>query len=102
MSSDGFAGYENAAPEHSYINAADFASPKDLADYLKHLGENDEEYLSYFWWTNTHDWEDVSFFSRLYAQLRHPYIANFVFRRLTRTISADCATNSTRLRTKAR
>ena len=60
LSSDGFAGYENAAPEHSYINAADFASPQDLADYLRHLDENDEEYLSYFWWTETHDWEDVS------------------------------------------
>ena len=42
--------YEKMAPEHSYINVDDFESPKALAQYLNHLSNNPEEYLSYFWW----------------------------------------------------
>ena len=34
--------------EHSVILADDFASPKELADYLKYLDQNDEEYEKYF------------------------------------------------------
>lgn len=41
---------DQVAPPHSYINADDFASAKELADYLYFLAENDTEYLSYFWW----------------------------------------------------
>ncbi len=42
--------YEEVTPPHSIINVKDFASPKDLADYITYLNNNDEEYLSYFWW----------------------------------------------------
>jgi len=38
------------APPHSYINIADFKSPKELADYLKLLDKNDALYLKYFEW----------------------------------------------------
>jgi len=38
------------APAHSYINIADFKSPKELADYLHLLDQNDALYLEYFEW----------------------------------------------------
>jgi len=41
---------EDFAPEHSYINIKDFKSVKELADYIKYLDENDEEYKKYFAW----------------------------------------------------
>ena len=37
-----------APDQHSIILVDDFASPKELADYLKYLDENDEEYEKYF------------------------------------------------------
>ena len=46
----GQANYSQIAPPHSYINVMDYDSPEALADYLHHLDENDDEYLSYFWW----------------------------------------------------
>lgn len=43
--------YRRLAPPHSFINANDFNdSPRQLADYLKKLDQNDNDYLSYFWW----------------------------------------------------
>lgn len=45
--------YENSAPYHSYIHVDDFASPKELAEYLKILDENDDLYNSYFKWKGT-------------------------------------------------
>ena len=46
----GGADYSKLAPPHSYINTNDFKSPKDLAEYIHHLNNNDSEYLDYFWW----------------------------------------------------
>ncbi|KAI9562625.1 hypothetical protein GHT06_010079 [Daphnia sinensis] len=46
----GGADYSAYAPPLSYIDAADFVSPKALADYLKLLHENDGLYLKYFDW----------------------------------------------------
>ena len=37
-------------PPKSYINVEDFATVKDLADYLKFLSDNPQEYIKYFWW----------------------------------------------------
>jgi hypothetical protein len=35
-----------------YINAADFASPADLARYLLHVGSNESAFMKYYeWWT---------------------------------------------------
>lgn len=45
--------YEISAPYHSYIHVDDFASPKELAEYLKILDENDDLYNSYFKWKGT-------------------------------------------------
>ena len=46
----GGANYADFAPPKSFINAADFKTPKHLADYLIYLDQNDEEYLKYFEW----------------------------------------------------
>ena len=42
--------YMKVAPPHSFIYAHDFASPKELAMYLKHLDKNDNLYNEYFLW----------------------------------------------------
>lgn len=39
--------YSAVGPPHSFINTKDFSSIKDLANYLKHLDQNDEEYIKY-------------------------------------------------------
>nr|CAH0103436.1 unnamed protein product [Daphnia galeata] len=54
----GGADYSAYAPPFSYIDAADFKSPKALADYLKLLDENDGLYQKYFDWKK--DYEVVS------------------------------------------
>ena len=38
------------APPHSYINAEDFSSVKELAEYLTMVGRNHSLFASYFWW----------------------------------------------------
>ncbi|KAL7642684.1 UNVERIFIED_CONTAM: hypothetical protein RMT77_007249 [Armadillidium vulgare] len=42
--------YAAIAPPHSYINALDFKTPKDLANYLIYLSKNDSAYTEYFKW----------------------------------------------------
>lgn len=37
-------------PPYSFIDANAFATAEDLANYLKFLTNNDEEYVKYFWW----------------------------------------------------
>ncbi len=57
----GGADYRKLLPSHSYIDAKDFKSPRNLAEYLLKLANNTEEYLSYFGWKknliadNVHD-----------------------------------------------
>lgn len=46
----GAADYARLAPPHSFINAMDFSSPRQLADYLLELDRNDTLYGEYFWW----------------------------------------------------
>lgn len=46
----GGADYSKFAPPHSYIDANKFDSPGDLATYLNHLIDNEDEYMEYFWW----------------------------------------------------
>ena len=36
--------------DHCYINAADFASPQHLAEYLQHLNADETAYAEYFAW----------------------------------------------------
>lgn len=37
-------------PPKSYINANDYATAEDLAEYLIFLSENPREYIKFFWW----------------------------------------------------
>lgn len=46
----GATNYTQVAPPRSFINVMDHAGPKELADYLLKLDQNDDMYLSYFWW----------------------------------------------------
>lgn len=51
FSSKGAPNIEEWTPgEHSVIKVSDFKGPKDLAAYLKHLDQNDDEYYKYFDW----------------------------------------------------
>ena len=42
--------YERAAPYKSYIHVDDFDGPKELAEFLKSVEENDDTYNEYFRW----------------------------------------------------
>ncbi len=42
--------YSYYAPKSGYINALDYESPKDLADYMKYLNNNKTAYNEYFKW----------------------------------------------------
>ncbi|XP_046746083.1 alpha-(1,3)-fucosyltransferase C-like isoform X2 [Diprion similis] len=54
----GGANYTRFAPPHSYIDAMDFDSPKQLAEFLTSLSKDREEYLSYFWWKKFYEITD--------------------------------------------
>jgi len=45
--------YAKVAPPHSYIHVDDFAGPRQLAEYLHRLSNNDTEYEEYFEWKKT-------------------------------------------------
>ncbi len=42
--------YAISAPYKSYIHVDDFDSPKELADYLHKLDQDDDLYNEYFMW----------------------------------------------------
>lgn len=46
----GGADYKNILPKNSFINTADFQSPKELAKYLAYLSKHPNEYAKYFSW----------------------------------------------------
>jgi hypothetical protein len=46
----GSANYSKIAPQKSYINAQEFKSPKQLAEYLLYLDKNSTAYAEYFEW----------------------------------------------------
>ena len=43
------------APEHSFINARKYSSPKVLADYLNKIYASPKLYAEYFWWKEYYD-----------------------------------------------
>ncbi|XP_067002550.2 alpha-(1,3)-fucosyltransferase C [Anabrus simplex] len=54
--------YSKIMPPMSYIDAADFSTPQDLADYLLYLDKTPDEYVKYFWWKSHY---------RVYSQSKH-------------------------------
>lgn len=61
--------YEKHAPEHSFIHVDDFDSPKELADYLHLLSQNETLYNQYFEWKETGRFINTYFFCRLCAMV---------------------------------
>ncbi|XP_064480218.1 glycoprotein 3-alpha-L-fucosyltransferase A-like [Ornithodoros turicata] len=64
--------YQKVAPFHSYIHVDDFETPKDLAEYLKHLDRNTDLYNEYFAWKGTGEFINTYFWCRLCAMLHSP------------------------------
>ncbi|KAH7969640.1 glycoprotein 3-alpha-L-fucosyltransferase A [Rhipicephalus sanguineus] len=64
--------YQAAAPYHSYIHVDDFASPKELAEYLRLLRSNPSLYNEYFEWKGTGEFVNSYFWCRLCAMLHAP------------------------------
>lgn len=61
--------YEMAAPYRSYLHVDEFASAKELADYLNILDQNDELYNSYFKWKGTGEFINTYWWCRVCAML---------------------------------
>ncbi|OQV20300.1 putative Glycoprotein 3-alpha-L-fucosyltransferase A [Hypsibius exemplaris] len=51
----GMGNYSALLPAHSYIDVADFASPKELGERLRFLSEHPEEYRKYFAWADSEE-----------------------------------------------
>ncbi|XP_055905668.1 glycoprotein 3-alpha-L-fucosyltransferase A [Eupeodes corollae] len=61
--------YEVSSPHRSYIHVDEFASPKELAEYLNILDKDDELYNSYFKWKGTGEFINTYFWCRVCATL---------------------------------
>lgn len=61
--------YEKSSPEKSYIDVNDFATARDLADYLNVVDKNDEIYNSYFKWKGTGETINTFFWCRVCSML---------------------------------
>lgn len=51
----GGADYAKFLPPHSYIDAQQFKTTKELAEFLVELSQDTERYLGYFWWTDHYE-----------------------------------------------
>lgn len=75
--------YELVAPYKSFIHVDDFASPKNLAEYLHILDKDDTMYNEYFKWKDTGTIvNNAKYYCRLCAMLHdedHPptFYSNF-------------------------
>ena len=61
----GGANYSRVTPPKSVINVKDFASPKDLADYLRYLDSHDDAFLEYLQWKRRYSIKNVGLRSGL-------------------------------------
>lgn len=61
--------YRRAAPPHSFIHVDDFDSPSALAEYLKHLDQNEDLYNEYFLWKGTGSFINTFFWCRICSLL---------------------------------
>jgi len=66
--------YAIAAPSKSYIHVDDFDSPKELADYLHKLDQDDQLYNEYFKWKGTGEFINTKFFCRVCSMLHDPKV----------------------------
>lgn len=63
--------YEVSAPRRSYIHVDEFASPKELAEYLHILDKDDELYNSYFKWKGTGEFINTYYWCRVCSTLHN-------------------------------
>ena len=61
--------YAKVAPERSYIHVDEFAGPKELAQYLHVLDQNDDLYNTYFKWKHKGEFINTYFWCRLCTML---------------------------------
>jgi hypothetical protein len=62
-----------SSPYRSYLHVDEFASPKELAEYLNVLDKNDELYNSYFKWKGTGEFINTFYWCRVCAMLHDDY-----------------------------
>lgn len=63
------ADYLKSAPKKSFINVNDFATAKDLADFLHVVDKDDKLYNSYFKWKGTGERINTFFWCRVCSML---------------------------------
>jgi len=63
--------YEISAPHRSYIHVDEFSSPKELAEYLNILDNDDDLYNSYFKWKGTGEFINTYYWCRVCAALHN-------------------------------
>ncbi|XP_017062887.2 LOW QUALITY PROTEIN: alpha-(1,3)-fucosyltransferase C [Drosophila eugracilis] len=68
----GGADYSRILPPHSYIDANRFETISDLAQHMKFVAEDPNEYVSYFWWRRHYRLISTSPFCDLCARLHDP------------------------------
>lgn len=57
--------YEKVLPPNSYIHIDNFASPKEVADYMRKVASNRTLYNSYFRWKSTGEFVNTRFWCRV-------------------------------------
>ncbi|XP_039289514.1 glycoprotein 3-alpha-L-fucosyltransferase A [Nilaparvata lugens] len=65
--------YELVAPKDSFIHVEDFDSPKQLAEYLHKVDQDDDLFNSYFKWRDMGEIIEGYFYCRLCAMLHDDY-----------------------------
>lgn len=66
--------YLRASPQKSFIHVDDFDGPKELAEYLRKLDNDDDLYNEYFKWKGTGEFVNTKFFCRVCALLHDPKV----------------------------
>jgi hypothetical protein len=66
-------------PYRSYIDVFDFPNPESLANFLKRVGRNRDEYNSYFEWKNNYCVREMNstYFCDLCKKLNEPSVNKY-------------------------
>ena len=62
--------YKKVAPPNSFIHVDEFNSPRQLAEYMHILDNNDDLYNEYFRWKGTGEFINTKFVCRLCAMIQ--------------------------------
>ena len=71
--------YSLYGPPGSYINALDYDSVEDVANYLLYLDKNEDEYLNYFQWRGKYNVESFSVENQLCTTCK--FMSNYLEQR---------------------